>query len=509
MMSSATASPSPAARCDAARRAPRSPSAGVVAVAVDLAARDPGPWRCRNARGRGASAPSPGRGRPRAHHRAQRLPAEPVAAALVAEHVAPAAGARGPAVRVAAVRDRSGAGDDHDARRDGAPASSAISASLTTRVRARCADARRMIARTIARLVRTIDARHAEADRATYGSRARQRASITSCSTFDFELAGRLEVRAGPRASASTSPVRRRAGRRSWFRPRRCRARTCDRSEAPMLTGTLGVDTRASLTASSASFGCSRSSCVAVAALCAARPVARRVRAGAEETRALWVLRSSLTSPASQSPRWCTAAKAGGFNTLLVQVRGRGDAYYTSARAARRRSRAAAGVVRSAGRCRSSRRMRAGLRVHAWVNVNLVSSARDVPRSTHHVALRASRWLMVPRPLAQRCARRSAIARLRRHARALDARRSRRAGRRAVRVADRARRRAAHIDRVVARSRAPLRASTASTSTTSAFRQHDSTTAGPRSRRSARRPRGRASRPTRAPPRRGKPTTFA
>ena len=49
--------------------------------------------------------------------RAQREPADPVAAAFVAEDVAPAAGARRLAVGVAAVRDRSRSRDDHDAGR--------------------------------------------------------------------------------------------------------------------------------------------------------------------------------------------------------------------------------------------------------------------------------------------------------------------------------------------------------------------------------------------------------
>src|SRR4051812_10840502 len=49
----------------------------------------------------------------------------------------------------------------------------------------------------------------------------------------------------------------------------------------------------------------------------------------AEETRALWVLRSSLTSPESIASLVRTAREQG-FNTLLVQVRGRGDAYYAS-----------------------------------------------------------------------------------------------------------------------------------------------------------------------------------
>ena len=47
----------------------------------------------------------------------QRLPADPVAAALVADHVAPAARSCSQAAGVASVGDRSGAGDDDDARR--------------------------------------------------------------------------------------------------------------------------------------------------------------------------------------------------------------------------------------------------------------------------------------------------------------------------------------------------------------------------------------------------------
>src|ERR687887_380263 len=51
------------------------------------------------------------------HRRGQRFTPDPVAAALVADHVAPAAGARGLTPRVAAVGDGSGAGNDDDSRR--------------------------------------------------------------------------------------------------------------------------------------------------------------------------------------------------------------------------------------------------------------------------------------------------------------------------------------------------------------------------------------------------------
>src|SRR3989304_10464681 len=45
------------------------------------------------------------------------------------------------------------------------------------------------------------------------------------------------------------------------------------------------------------------------------------------ETRGLWVLRTSLTSPESIATL-VRSAHDHGFNTLFVQVRGRGDAYY-------------------------------------------------------------------------------------------------------------------------------------------------------------------------------------
>lgn len=45
-----------------------------------------------------------------------------------------------------------------------------------------------------------------------------------------------------------------------------------------------------------------------------------------DEVRALWVVRTTLTSP-SAIAAMVAAAKSGGVNTLLVQVRGRGDAY--------------------------------------------------------------------------------------------------------------------------------------------------------------------------------------
>jgi uncharacterized lipoprotein YddW (UPF0748 family) len=44
------------------------------------------------------------------------------------------------------------------------------------------------------------------------------------------------------------------------------------------------------------------------------------------------------------------------------------------------------------------------LRVHAWVNVNLVASANDLPASRQHIVYRHPEWLMVPRDLAEQLA---------------------------------------------------------------------------------------------------------
>lgn len=119
------------------------------------------------------------------------------------------------------------------------------------------------------------------------------------------------------------------------------------------------------------------------------------------EIRALWVLRGSLTTP-DRIDRLVQSAARSGFNTLLLQVRGRGDAYYTSAIEPR-----GAGVaptfdplayaIAAAGR--------ANLRVHVWFNVNLVASTAQMPSARTHIVHAHPEWLMVPRPIAVELAR--------------------------------------------------------------------------------------------------------
>jgi uncharacterized lipoprotein YddW (UPF0748 family) len=122
------------------------------------------------------------------------------------------------------------------------------------------------------------------------------------------------------------------------------------------------------------------------------------------EVRALWVLRTSLSSPSAVASLVHTARERG-FNTLLVQVRGRGDAYYSSTLEPR-----ATDLIRQPSSfdpldtvVREAHD--AGLRVHAWINLNLVSSAAELPASRDHLIYRHPEWLMVPREIAQDVAR--------------------------------------------------------------------------------------------------------
>src|SRR6185503_1795214 len=121
------------------------------------------------------------------------------------------------------------------------------------------------------------------------------------------------------------------------------------------------------------------------------------LRAGSE-IRALWVIRTTLTSPAAIATM-VSSAKAGGFNTLLVQVRGRGDAYFQRGIEPRPPSLDAQPAFDPLATT-IARGHEAGLQVHAWINVNLVAGTGELPSARSHVVFRHPEWLMVPRALA-------------------------------------------------------------------------------------------------------------
>ena len=118
----------------------------------------------------------------------------------------------------------------------------------------------------------------------------------------------------------------------------------------------------------------------------------------ASETRGLWVVRSTLVHPDSVRAMVARAAGAG-FNTLLVQVRGRGDAYYSGGiepRADGIQNRPAFDPLALTVREAHAR----GIEVHAWMNVHLISSASTISRAPMHLVNARPGLLAVPRELA-------------------------------------------------------------------------------------------------------------
>ncbi len=143
--------------------------------------------------------------------------------------------------------------------------------------------------------------------------------------------------------------------------------------------------------------------CAALIAAMSGTPAGRSPQAAAAampptQTRALWVTRTTLTS-AGAIRQMVRAAEAAGFNTLIVQVRGRGDAYYSGTLEPRAPDLAGKPAFDPLATVLEAAHA-AGLRVHAWVAVNLVSSSVSLPASREHVIYRAPEWLMVPRELA-------------------------------------------------------------------------------------------------------------
>ncbi len=110
------------------------------------------------------------------------------------------------------------------------------------------------------------------------------------------------------------------------------------------------------------------------------------------ELRGLWVVRDSLTSPASIK-RIVTEARSHRFNALFVQIRGRGDAYYQSSLEPRAEELAhtpkdfdpLAEVVRDGHA--------AGLQIHAWMNTCYVWGAGRKPYAAAHVVNQHPDWL--------------------------------------------------------------------------------------------------------------------
>ena len=117
------------------------------------------------------------------------------------------------------------------------------------------------------------------------------------------------------------------------------------------------------------------------------------------EVRALWVVRTTLTSP-EKIQQLVSSAADNGFNTLIVQIRGRGDAYYNSRvepRAIDLKDQPASFDPLALTLTEARKR---GLKVHAWINTNLLANLDTLPVQPDHVYNRHPEWLAVPKPVA-------------------------------------------------------------------------------------------------------------
>jgi uncharacterized lipoprotein YddW (UPF0748 family) len=129
------------------------------------------------------------------------------------------------------------------------------------------------------------------------------------------------------------------------------------------------------------------------------------------EVRGLWVVRTGLVSPEAVDQD-VDQASAGGFNTLLVQVRGRGDAFYKSSLVPRSpvllpRVGDFDPLARLLERARAK-----NLQVHAWVNV-LLTAHFGQPLPPGHILERHPDWVMVPRKASRAALRAKGSALLR------------------------------------------------------------------------------------------------
>lgn len=119
-----------------------------------------------------------------------------------------------------------------------------------------------------------------------------------------------------------------------------------------------------------------------------------------EEVRALWVVRTTLTSP-EKIRQMVSSAADNGFNTLIVQVRGRGDAYYKSKVEPRAIELKDQPPSFDPLAFTISEARKRGLKVHAWLNTSLLANLDALPPDPSHVYNKHPEWLAVPKPVAR------------------------------------------------------------------------------------------------------------
>ena len=110
----------------------------------------------------------------------------------------------------------------------------------------------------------------------------------------------------------------------------------------------------------------------------------------AEQVKGIWVVRTSITTP-EKVERVLNFAQMHGYTDLFVQVRGRGDAYYTS-RIVPRTTYIPSAVYDPLADVVAGAHAR-GIKVHAWINVYLAWSARTLPADPRHVVNLHPDWV--------------------------------------------------------------------------------------------------------------------
>ena len=118
------------------------------------------------------------------------------------------------------------------------------------------------------------------------------------------------------------------------------------------------------------------------------------VVAAPKEVRGVWVVRTDLTAPASVT-KMVGLAKKNGLNTLFVQCRGRGDAYYCNALEPRAQALCKCAADFDPLAQSIAEGHAAGLKVHAWVNSCYVWSEKKQPESADHLVRAKKAWLAV------------------------------------------------------------------------------------------------------------------
>lgn len=112
-----------------------------------------------------------------------------------------------------------------------------------------------------------------------------------------------------------------------------------------------------------------------------------------EEVRAVWVVRTSITSP-EKVTNMVRRVKDAGFNTILFQVRGRGDAFYKTRLVPRGEAIAGRPDFDPLAKALEVAKEN-GLAVHAWVNVMFLWSDAKAPVSPDHMANAHPEWMAV------------------------------------------------------------------------------------------------------------------